>query len=80
VKDENIPNSNINEIVVLSFCFQHGFGLTTYEFLCGLLHYYKIELVHLNPNSILQIVIFVQLCETYLAIIQFFLSSHIISS
>jgi hypothetical protein len=38
------------------------------EFLCGLLHHYKIELVHLNPNSILQITIFVHLYETYLTV------------
>jgi hypothetical protein len=38
------------------------------EFLRGLLHLYKIELVHLNPNFILQIIIFFNLCECYLAI------------
>jgi hypothetical protein len=66
-KDEDIPTSNTNEIVVLTSFFQHGFGLPTCRF--SLLHYYKIELVYLNPNSILQIVIFVHLCETYLAIL-----------
>jgi hypothetical protein len=29
---------------------------------------YRIELVHLNPNSILQIAIFVHLCEAFLAV------------
>jgi hypothetical protein len=66
VKGEDIPTPNTNEIAVLSSFFWCGFGLPTCEFLCGLLHYYQIELVHLNMNSILQIVIFVHLCEVYL--------------
>jgi hypothetical protein len=63
---EDIPTSNPNEIVVLSSFFQHGFGLPTCEFLHGLLHHYEIELVHLSPNSILQIAVFVHLCEAFL--------------
>jgi hypothetical protein len=38
------------------------------DFLRGLLQRYEIELVHLNPNSILQIIIFVHLCEAFLGI------------
>jgi hypothetical protein len=53
---------------MLSFFFQHGFGLRTCEFLRGLLHHYEIELVHLNPNSIIQIVAFVHLCEAFLSV------------
>jgi hypothetical protein len=48
--------------------FQRGFGLPACDFLCGLLHHYQIELVHLNPNSILQISIFVHLYEAFLGI------------
>jgi hypothetical protein len=33
---------------------------------CGLLHYYKVELHHLAPNSISQAAIFVAVCEGYL--------------
>jgi hypothetical protein len=66
VKGEGIPIPNTNEIMVLFSFFQHGFGLPTCEFLRGLLHYYQIEPVHLNHNSILQITIFVHLCEAYL--------------
>jgi hypothetical protein len=51
-KREDIPSPNNNEIVVPT-SFQRGFGLPTYEFLHGLLHHYQIELIHLNPNSIL---------------------------
>jgi hypothetical protein len=42
--------------------------IPTCEFLYGLLHYYQIELVHLNPNSILQIAVFIHLCEAFLTI------------
>jgi hypothetical protein len=58
---EDIPTPNMNEIVMFSSFFQRGFGLPAFDFLRGLLHHYKIELVHLNPNSILQITIFVKL-------------------
>jgi hypothetical protein len=64
--EEDIPTPNTNEIVVLSSFFQHGFGIPTCEFLYGLLHHYEIELVHLNPNPILQIIVFVHLCEAFL--------------
>jgi hypothetical protein len=61
---EDIPTLNTNEIVVLSF--QRGFGLPTCEFLHDLIYHYEMELVHLNPNSVLQIVVFVHLCEVFL--------------
>jgi hypothetical protein len=65
---EDIPTPNTNEIVVFASFFQCGFGLPVYDFLCGLLDHYQIEPVHINPNSILQITIFVHLCEAYLGI------------
>jgi hypothetical protein len=40
-------------MVVLSPFFQRKFSLPSYEFLHDLLHHYQIELVHLNPNTIL---------------------------
>jgi hypothetical protein len=61
---EDIPTPNTNEIVVFSSFFQHGFGLLACDFLYGLLDHYKIELVHLNPNSILQTAVFIHICHT----------------
>jgi hypothetical protein len=52
-KGEVIPTPNMKEIVVFSSSFQQGFGLPACDFLHDLLQYYQIELVHLNPNSIL---------------------------
>jgi hypothetical protein len=63
---EDIPTPNTNKIVVFSSFFQRGFGLPACDFFRGLLDHYKIELVHLNPNSILQIVILVHLYEAFL--------------
>jgi hypothetical protein len=65
---EDIPTPNTNEIVVFSSFFQWGFGLSACDFMCGLLQHYQIELVHLNPNSILQIAVFVLLREAFLGI------------
>jgi hypothetical protein len=48
--------------------FQYGFGLPACDFFRGLLDHYQIELVHLNPNFILQIAIFAHLCDAFLAI------------
>ena len=39
-----------------------------HKFLRGLLHYYKIELQHLNPNGIQHMEAFVTLCEGFLGI------------
>jgi hypothetical protein len=63
---KDIPTPNTNEIVMLSSFVQRGFSLSTCEFLRSLLHHYEIELVHLKPNSILQIVVFVHLCKVFL--------------
>jgi hypothetical protein len=58
-KGEDIPTPNTKEIVILTSLFQCGFGLLACEFLHDLLHHYQVELVHLNPNSILQIAAFI---------------------
>jgi hypothetical protein len=64
---EDLPTPNTNDIAVFS-SFQCGFSLLACDFFCGLLDHYQIELVHLNHNSILQITIFVHLCEVLLGI------------
>jgi hypothetical protein len=65
---EDIPTPSRKDIVVFSSFFQHGFGLPANDFLHGLLDHYQIELFHLNPNFILQIPVFVHLCEAFLGI------------
>jgi hypothetical protein len=55
---------------VVSFVHFHECGLTMppHRFLLGILHYYKIQLHHLNPNGIQHIAVFIVLCERYLGI------------
>ena len=55
---------------VVSFVPFHERGLVTppHRFFRGLLHYYGLELQHLNPNRIQHISAFVTLCEGYLGI------------
>jgi hypothetical protein len=65
---EDIPTPNTNEIVVFRSFFQHRFDLLVCDFLRRLLHNYQMEPAHLNPNSILHIVIFIHLCEHFLGI------------
>jgi hypothetical protein len=65
---KNITTPNTNEIVVFFSFFQCGFGLSAYDFFCGLLDHYKIELFLLNPILILQITVFIHLCEVVVGI------------
>jgi hypothetical protein len=55
---------------VISFAHFHkqGFETPTSNFFRGLLHYYRIEMQNLHPNSVLQIAVFIALCEGYLGI------------
>jgi hypothetical protein len=59
--EEDIPTPNTTEIVVFSSFFQRRFAPPACDFLHGLLDHDRIELIHLNPNSILQIAVFVHL-------------------
>ena len=65
---EAFPTANTGEIVIFEPFFYRGFSVPTNRFFRGLLNFYKIELVHLNPNSILHIFAFIYLCEAYLGI------------
>lgn len=67
---------NVDQIVVLYQHFLHGLGILPSDFLRKLLEYYKIELIHLNLNSIFHIVIFSYLFETLLGILALFPLFH----
>jgi hypothetical protein len=53
---------------VVSFVAFHerGLRMPPSRFMWALLHYYKVELHHLAPNSILQAAIFAAVCKGYL--------------
>src|SRR6266542_5834687 len=65
---ESFPTANTDEVVVFEHFFYRGFSLLTNQFFRGLLHFYEIELVNLNPNSILYISTFIHLCEAFLGV------------
>jgi hypothetical protein len=50
----------------------HGLALPISPFFRGLLDFYELNLTHLNPNSILQVSIFVHLCEAFLGVLPHF--------
>jgi hypothetical protein len=65
---EGFPRPHSDEVVTLLPFFVRGLDLPTCDFLRQLLSFYQIELVHLKPNSILQLSVFVHLCEAFLGI------------
>jgi hypothetical protein len=70
---EQFPTEDVNEQVVFASFFEHGFNLPMGDFFHGLLYYYKLELVHLVPNSITVVSTFIHFCEAYLGISPHFL-------
>jgi hypothetical protein len=67
-----IPTEDTHESVVYVPFLIRGLALPISTFFRGLLDFYNLNLTHLNPNSILQISIFVRLCEAYLRILPHF--------
>jgi hypothetical protein len=67
-----VPTEDTHESVVYTPFLLRGLGLPISPFFRGILDFYHINLTHLNPNSILQISIFVHLCEAYLGVLPHF--------
>jgi hypothetical protein len=70
---EEFPSEDVNEQVVFASFFERGFNLPARDFYRGLLYYYRLELVHLVPNSVIVVSIFILFCEAYLGIPPHFL-------
>jgi hypothetical protein len=68
VAGEAFPTEGTGETVVFIAHIEHGFGVPAGDFLCGLLQFYQIELVHLAPNSITIIATFIHLSAAFLGI------------
>ena len=49
---EDMPSPPDSYVVSFTHFHERGFVTPAHRFLQGLLHYYKIELQHLNPNRI----------------------------
>jgi hypothetical protein len=65
---EKFPTPVTHGVFVFELAYLHGFRLPAHPFFRGLLYFYRLELCHLNPNSILHITIFIHLCGAYLGI------------
>jgi hypothetical protein len=73
VAREEFPTEDMKDQVVFASFFECGFNLPMGDFFRGLLYYYKLELVHLVPNSITVVSTFIHFCEAYLGISPHFL-------
>lgn len=56
------------ETVTFALFVERGFAVPSSAFFRGILEFYSLQLVHLDPNSVLHIAIFVHLCEAFLGI------------
>jgi hypothetical protein len=69
---EAFATDRTNETIIFLVHIERRFDVPAGDFLRGLLHFYRIELVHLAPNSITIISTFIHLCEAYLGIVPHF--------
>jgi hypothetical protein len=67
-----VPTKDTHESVVYVPFLISGLALPVSPFFHGLLDFYELNLTHLNLNFILQVSIFVQLCEAFLRILPHF--------
>jgi hypothetical protein len=67
-----VSTEDTHESVVYVPFLIRGLTLPISHFFRGFLDFYNLNLTHLNPNSILQISIFVHLCEAYLGVLPHF--------
>jgi hypothetical protein len=67
-----VPTEDTHESVIYVPFLIRGLVLPISSFFRGLLDFYHLNLTHLNPNSILQVSVFVHLCEAYLGILPHF--------
>jgi hypothetical protein len=60
-----VPSEDVKEQIIFASFFERGFNLPAGDFFRGLLYYYRLELVHLVPNSITVVATFIHFCEAY---------------
>ena len=65
---ESFPMPNTYETVVFDDFLKCGLSFPLSFFFVQVLEFYGVELVNLNPNSILFLSVFTHLCEAYLGI------------
>jgi hypothetical protein len=70
---EEFPGWDVKEQVIFASIFERDFNLPAGDFFRDLLYYYRLELVHLVPNSVTVVLTFIHFCEAYLGIPPHFL-------
>jgi hypothetical protein len=65
---EDFPREDVKDHVVFASFLERGFNHPAGGFFRGLLYYYRLELVHLVPNSITVVSTSIHFCEAYLGI------------
>ena len=66
--NEDASSSLDGYVVSFAHFHERGFATPAHKFLQGLLHFYKVELQHLNLKGIQHIAAFIALCEGFLGI------------
>jgi hypothetical protein len=59
---------NPDEIPMFAWFVERGLALPASDFFKGLLDYYGIEYLNLNPNGIFHVSVFIHFCEAFLGI------------
>jgi hypothetical protein len=67
-----VPTENTHEAVIFVPFLIWGLALPVSPFFRGLLDFYSLNLTHLNPKYVLQIAMFVHLCEAFLGLLPHF--------
>jgi hypothetical protein len=68
VGDPYLMEKNPDEVPMFVRFVERGLALPTSDFVKGLLKYYGIEYLNLNPNGIFHVSIFVHFCEAFVGI------------
>jgi hypothetical protein len=63
---EEVLDPPLGFVVLFMHFHERGLTMPPHPFLVGLLHHYKIQLHHLNPNGVQHMAAFGTLCEGYL--------------
>jgi hypothetical protein len=66
--DPYLMEKNLDEVPMFAWFVEHGLALPASDFFKGLLEYYGIEYLNLNPNCIFHVSVFVHFREAFVGI------------
>ena len=62
------PNPPLGYVVCFLLFLDRGFGTPAGRLIRATLHYYRVELHNLNPNSVMQAAVFITVCMGFLGV------------